>query len=105
MNKTITNKTITNRTIERIYSSFTGLFSTPFMQGIGSVFNLAGSHYSLGDFFPYYAHATPDEQDAAALAQDWNIVGKDLEAAIGAYAHAHENHERIMIMHDPKTVL
>lgn len=39
-----------------------------------------GGHTTLGDIFPQYKGLSPAQIDAAAIASDWNITGKDLQA-------------------------
>lgn len=49
----------------------------------GSIFNLAGSYYSINSF--YSREAT----DAGAIAKDWEQVGKDIRGAIEGYSTNH----------------
>jgi hypothetical protein len=52
------------------------LFSSPFLVGMGSVFNIAGNYFT-------FKHLSTDEEtDAEAIASDWSIVGKDIQEAI-----------------------
>jgi hypothetical protein len=56
------------------------LFSTPtFINGIGSIINIAGNYY----IFNY--SETAEEADAKAIEADWGVIGQDLlKASLGA---------------------
>ncbi|OGJ12511.1 hypothetical protein A3K82_03175 [Candidatus Pacearchaeota archaeon RBG_19FT_COMBO_34_9] len=54
-----------------------------FIRGMGSVIQLFPEPIKLEDINPDYSDKyTPTEQDAKALANDWNNVGLDINKAI-----------------------
>lgn len=49
------------------------LFSTPtFLNGMGSVLNIAGNYYTFND------SESDEEADFLALKSDWGVVGEDI---------------------------
>ena len=54
------------------------LYSDPsILKGAGTVLNVWGNYYT----FNY--SATPEEADERAIANDWKVVGHDLQSAMG----------------------
>ncbi len=51
-----------------------------FLKGMGSILEISPPRNKY--LFSHYSAKTPEEQDARALANDWNYIGKDLEYAI-----------------------
>jgi len=55
------------------------LFASPsFLTGAGRVMDLGAAL----EFFNYDLSATPEEADARAIANDWQVVGQDLASAM-----------------------
>jgi len=52
------------------------LVANSFAIGLGSIFNLPG------DYFLYNYSETEAEADSIAIANDWHMVGQDIENAI-----------------------
>lgn len=57
------------------------LFATPsFWQGVASVLDIGGT------LVEYNGSATTEEADYRAIASDWAITGKDIQAAMESFA-------------------
>ena len=53
-----------------------------FIEGVGSILDIYPLQTDLGNYFKYYNAKTGLEKDAQAIAEDWGIVGKDLENSV-----------------------
>jgi len=65
------------------------LTANSFLIGMGSVFNIAGN------YFKYNSSKTEEEADGLAIANDWHIVGQDINDAMIIFDK--ENHNQLVI--------
>lgn len=61
-------------------------FNSPFIKGMGSIFNLGGNYYPKRKIL---SDKEAWEEDYKALKSDWDLVGKDMWTAIKQFDKEH----------------
>lgn len=67
------------------------LTANSFIIGMGSVFNIAGN------YFKYNCSETAEEADIVAIANDWNVVGQDINDAMAIFEKENNSQKQLVI--------
>jgi hypothetical protein len=67
------------------------LTANSFLIGMGSIFNIAGN------YFKYNSSDTAEEADGLAIANDWHVVGQDINDAMAIFEKENHNQKQLVI--------
>jgi hypothetical protein len=75
----------------RLLGSFSvdGLARRSWVRGVASIMDLRG-----GTARQYRTYSDPDQDDAAALADDWHQIGRDMSQAVEVIGYRVDGEER-----------